>query len=62
MDLIGVGGGQVGDGVEVALEGIDLLLDGGEVNRNGDGELGDPEGLGSNRPQGGVSVLMSQNF
>jgi hypothetical protein len=36
MDLIGVGGGQVGEGVEVAVEGIDLLLDVGEVNRNGD--------------------------
>jgi hypothetical protein len=40
MDLIGVGGGQVGEGVEVAMEGIDLLLDGGEVNRNGDVGVG----------------------
>jgi hypothetical protein len=35
-----MGGGQVGEGVEVAVEGIDLLLDRGEVNRNGDMDVG----------------------
>ncbi len=33
-------GGQVGEGVEVAVEGIDLLLDRGEVNRDGDVDIG----------------------
>jgi hypothetical protein len=49
MDLIGVGGGQVGEGIEVAMEGIDLLLDGGEVNRNGDVDVGH---LGSDSADG----------
>ena len=40
MGFVGVGGGQVGEGVKVAMEGIDLLLDGGEVNRNGDLDVG----------------------
>jgi hypothetical protein len=35
-----MGGGYVGKGVEVAVEGIDLLLDRGEVNRNGDMDVG----------------------
>ena len=33
-------GGQVGEGVEVAVEGIYLVLDRGEVNGNGDGDVG----------------------
>jgi hypothetical protein len=33
-------GGQVGEGIEVAVEGIDLLLDRGEVNRIGDVDVG----------------------
>ena len=40
MGFVGVGGGQVGEGVEVTVEGIDLLLDRGEVNRNGDMDVG----------------------
>jgi asparagine synthetase B (glutamine-hydrolysing) len=35
-----MGGGQVGEGVEVAVEGINLLLDRGEVNRDGDMDVG----------------------
>ncbi len=42
-------GGQVGEGVEVAVEGIDLLLDRGEVNRNGDVDIGH---LGSDSADG----------
>ncbi len=41
-----MGGGQVGEGVKVAMEGIDLLLDGGEVNRNGDVDVGHLSGGG----------------
>jgi hypothetical protein len=40
VGFVGVGGGQVGEGVEVTVEGIDLLLDRGEVNRNGDMDVG----------------------
>ncbi len=40
MGFVGVGGGQVGEGVKVAMEGIDLLLDGVEVNRNGNVDVG----------------------
>jgi hypothetical protein len=40
VGFVGVGGGQVGEGVKVTVEGIDLLLDRGEVNRNGDMDVG----------------------
>ena len=40
-----MGGGHVGEGVEVAVEGIDLPLDRGEVNRDGNVNIGH---LGSN--------------
>jgi hypothetical protein len=40
VGFIGMGGGQVGEGVEVAVEGINLLLDRGEVNRDGDMDVG----------------------
>jgi hypothetical protein len=33
-------GGQLGEGVEVAVEGIYLLLDRGEVNGNSDVDVG----------------------
>ncbi len=33
-------GGQVGEGVEVVLEGVDLVLNRGEVNGNGDVDIG----------------------
>ncbi len=44
-----MGGGQVGEGVEVAVEGMDLLLDGCEVYRNGDVDIGH---LGSDSADG----------
>jgi hypothetical protein len=40
VDFIGVGGGQVGEGVEVVVEGVNLLLNRGEVNGNGDMDIG----------------------
>ncbi len=40
VDFIGLGGGQVGEGVEVVVEGIDLLLNRGKVNRDGDVDIG----------------------
>ena len=40
VGFVGMSGGQVGEGVKVAVEGIDLLLDRGEVNRNGDMDVG----------------------
>jgi hypothetical protein len=49
MCFIGVGGGQVCECVEVAMEGIALVLDGGEVNRNGNVDVGH---LGSDSADG----------
>jgi hypothetical protein len=40
MGFVGVGGGHVGEDVEVVMEGIDLLLDRGEVNRNSNMDIG----------------------
>ena len=35
-----MGGGQVGEGVEVVMEGVDLLLNRGVVNGDGDMNIG----------------------
>jgi hypothetical protein len=40
MDFISVGGGEVGKGVEVVMDGRNLLLDRGEVDGDGDVDVG----------------------
>ena len=60
MFFIGVGGGQVGEGVEVAMEGIDLLLDRGEVNRNSDVDVGHVGGDSADGVKDNVVVMVGE--
>ena len=60
MFFIGVGGGQVGEGVEVAMEGIDLLLDRGEVNRNSDVDVGHLSGDAADGVEDDVVVMVGE--
>jgi hypothetical protein len=60
MFFIGMGGGQFGEGVEVAMEGIDLLLDRGEVNRNGDVDVGHLSGDAADRVKDNVMVMVGK--
>ncbi len=60
MCFIGVGGGQVGEGVEVAMEGIDLLLDRDEVNRNGDVDVGHLCGDSADGVKDNVMVMVGE--
>jgi hypothetical protein len=60
MCFIGVGGGQVGEGVEVAMEGIDLLLDRGEVNRNSDVDVGHLSGDAADGVEDDVVVMVGE--
>jgi hypothetical protein len=60
MDLVGVGGGQVGEGVKVAVEGIDLLLDIGEVKRNGDVDVGHLGSDSADRVKDNVVVMVGE--
>ncbi len=60
MCFIGMGGGQVGEGVEVTMEGIDLLLDRGEVNRNGDVDVGHLSSDPADRVNDNVVVMVGE--
>jgi hypothetical protein len=60
MCFIGMGGGQVGECVEVIVEGIDLLLDRGEVNRNGDVDVGHLSGDSADRVKDNVVVMVGE--
>ncbi len=53
-------GGQVGEGVEVAVEGIDLLLDRGQVNRNGDMDVGHLGGDLADRIKDDMVVMVGE--
>ena len=55
-----MGGGQVGEGVEVAVEGIDLLLDRGEVNRNGDMDVGHLSGDSADGIKDNMVVMVGE--
>ena len=58
--FVGMGGGQVSEGVEVAMEGIDLLLDGGEVNRDGDVDVGHLSGDSADGVKDNVVVMVGE--
>jgi hypothetical protein len=60
MGFVGVSGGKVGEGVKVAMEGIDLLLDGGEVNRNGDMDVGHLSGDFSDGVKDDMVVMVGE--
>ena len=60
MGFVGVGGGQVGEGVEVAVEGINLLLDRGEVNRDGDMDVGHLSGDAADGVEDDVMVMVGE--
>jgi hypothetical protein len=53
-------GGQVGEGVEVAVEGIYLLLDRGEVNGNGDVDVGHLSGDSADGVEDDVVVMVGE--
>ncbi len=53
-------GGQVGEGVEVAVEGIYLLLDGGVVNGNGDVDVGHLSGDTADRVKDDMVVMVGE--
>ncbi len=53
-------GGQVGEGVEVALEGIDLVLDGGEVNGDGNVDVGHLGGDAADGVEDDVVVMFGE--
>ena len=60
MGFVGVGGGQVGEGVKVAMEGVDLLLDGGEVNRDGDMDVGHLSGDSADGIKDNMVVMVGE--
>jgi hypothetical protein len=60
MFFVGVGGGQVGEGVKVAMEGIDLLLDRGEVNRNGNVDVGHLGSDSADRVKDNVVIMVGE--
>ena len=60
MFFIGVGGGQVSEGVEVAMEGIDLLLDRGEVNRDSDVDVGHLSGYSADGIKDNMVVMVGE--
>ncbi len=53
-------GGQVGEGVQVAVEGIYLLLDRGEVNGNGDVDVGHLSGDSANGVEDDMVVMVGE--
>ena len=55
-----MGGGQVGEGVEVAVEGINLLLDRGEVHRDGDMDVGHLSGDSADGIKDDMVVLVGE--
>ncbi len=60
MGFVGVSGGEVGEGVKVAMESIDLLLDGGEVNRDGDVDVGHLSGDSADGVKDNVVVMVGE--
>jgi hypothetical protein len=60
VGFVGMSGGQVGEGVEVAVEGIDLLLDRGEVNRNSDVDVGHVGGDSADGVKDNVVVMVGE--
>ncbi len=60
MCFIGMRGGQVGEGVQVTMEGIDLLLDRSEVNRNGDVDVGHLSGDSADGVKDIVVVMVGE--
>ncbi len=60
VGFVGMRGGQVGEGVEVAVEGIYLVLDRGEVNGNGDVDVGHLGGDAADGVEDDVVVMVGE--
>ena len=60
VGFVGMSGGQVGEGVEVAVEGINLLLDRGEVNRDGDMDVGHLSGDSADGIKDNMVVMVGE--
>jgi hypothetical protein len=62
MELISVGGGEVSKGDEVVMEGRYLLLERGEVDGDGDKDVGHLGCNLTNRVKNNVVVVISESF